>query len=196
MLVTLVTVSYPFILFFGLSYYEFRTILIFLVVPLLFRFLFLKKYRLMTVVVSLLVLLFVILIFLKDDIQYFMFTPVLINLGLLSIFGGSLFSARCFVERLALLQAKELSTEELLYCRQVNYLWCLIFLINASVAGYLAWSDNLVLWTLYNGLLGYLLVGTFYGLELVYRHWRFRHYTGSLSDPFFKKFFPPKDGGI
>jgi uncharacterized membrane protein len=149
-----------------------------------------------TVVASLLVLLFVILVFLKDDIQYFMFTPVLINLGLLVIFGGSLFSSRCFVERLALLQAKELSAEELLYCRQVNYLWCLIFLINASVAGYLAWSDNLVLWTLYNGLLGYLLVGTFYGLELVYRHWRFRHYTGSLSDPLFKKFFPPKDGGI
>ena len=44
----------------------------------------------------------------------------------------------------------------------------------------------------YTGGLSYLLLDTLFGVELVYRHWRFRPYDGSITDPLFRKVFPPR----
>jgi len=191
-IITLITIGYPFIFFFGLPHFELRTILLVLAVPLLLRFFTYKKHGIKGWLIPLIALLFFLIVLLKDSPQFFMLTPVLINLGLLTVFGGSLFTSQPLVERFARMQTQDLTTEELLYCRRINWLWCIFFLINGSIAGYLAWINDLALWTLYNGMIGYLAIGIFFGLELLYRHWRFRHYTGSWTDPFFKKLFPPK----
>ncbi|MDX2471969.1 MAG: hypothetical protein QNL04_15470 [SAR324 cluster bacterium] len=190
--VFLLSLSYPFIFYFGREHFEFRSLLIFFAIPLLFRFVGLKKPSLKSLLILLLILLVFGFLHIQNNPQFFMFTPVLINLGLLWTFGSSLFTETCLVERFARMQSPELSLEQLAYCKRVNVLWCGIFIFNGSVALYIALINDLFLWTLYNGILGYVVIGLFGGAEYIYRHWRFRHYTGSITDPFFKKIFPEK----
>jgi len=47
-------------------------------------------------------------------------------------------------------------------------------------------------WTLYTGLLAYLLVGAVFAGELTYRAWRFRRYDGDVTDVFLRRLFPPR----
>ncbi|MCP4294869.1 MAG: hypothetical protein GY786_04625 [Proteobacteria bacterium] len=192
LLLGLLTIGYPLFFFWGIKYFDLRTILPFLVVPFVLRLLIQKRSGVNRSLVGWAVAVFFVWIFLKEDSQYFMLTPVLINFALLIGFGRTLFTSECLIEKLALKQNKNLSPEERVYCRQVNYMWCWVFLFNMAVASYLTWINDLAMWALYNGFLGYLIVGGFGGSELFYRNWRFRHYTGSWSDPFFKKLFPPQ----
>jgi hypothetical protein len=57
----------------------------------------------------------------------------------------------------------------------------------------LALSGDLAIWTLYTGIVSYLLLGTLFACEYVYRHWRFRRYVGAPTDVVLKWFFPPRD---
>ncbi len=191
-LVFLLSLSYPFIFFFGSGHIEFRNLLLFFAVPLLLRFFSLKKPDLKSLLLLLLGGLGFAILHIQNNPQLFMFTPVLINLALLWTFGSSLFTDLCLVERFARMQSKDLSLEQVTYCKMVNLLWCGLFIFNGSVALYLALINDLVLWTLYNGILGYVIIGLFGGGEFIYRHWRFRQYTGSITDPFFKKIFPER----
>jgi uncharacterized membrane protein len=103
-----------------------------------------------------------------------LYWPVVVSAALLLTFGRTLISPPSLVERFARLQKSELTPEEIMYCRRVTQLWCLFFVVNAAIAGVLAQGGSLRVWTLYNGLISYLLVGGFMALEYTYRHWRFR----------------------
>ena len=46
------------------------------------------------------------------------------------------------------------------------------------------------MWTLYTGLVSYLLVGLLYSVEFVVRSWRFGRYGGTLVEPLFRRIFP------
>ena len=189
-LITIVTIAYPLIFFFGLSHFNFRTLLFAIAIPLLLRFFIFGRHNLKALVFGGIALIVFALLLIQNDPRYFMLTPVAVNLGLLWTFGASLFTEQCFVERLARMQAKELSPPEISYCKVVNGLWCLFFIINATLASYIVWIDDMELWALYNGLLAYAGVGVFFTLEYLYRHWRFRRYFGAWTDPMLKKIFP------
>lgn len=118
-------------------------------------------------------------------------TPVAINLGLLGVFASSLLQSESTVERLAKIQVPDLPEVELAYCRKVTVLWCGFFLLNASAAFGLALWGNLGWWTFYTGFAAYVLMGTLFAAEYVYRHWKFRRYVGAPTDRVLKWFFPP-----
>ena len=120
-------------------------------------------------------------------------TPVAINFGMLAVFAGSFLQGETTVERLAKLQVSDLSDRELKYCRRVTAIWCGFFVLNGSTALGLAFRGDLELWTLYNGLIAYILMGTLFATEYLYRHWRFRRYVGAPLDPILKRLFPPND---
>jgi uncharacterized membrane protein/3-hydroxymyristoyl/3-hydroxydecanoyl-(acyl carrier protein) dehydratase len=120
-------------------------------------------------------------------------TPVAINLGLLGAFAASLFQAESTVERFAKLQAPDLSPAELQYCRRVTAVWCAFFIANGGTALGLAMLGNIELWTLYSGVVSYVLIGMMFAVEYVYRHWRFRRYMGAPGDRVLKWLFPPTD---
>ncbi len=120
-------------------------------------------------------------------------TPVVINLGLLCVFGLSFLQEETTVERLAMIQVPDLPEPELAYCRRVTGAWCAFFSLNGSVALGLAFHGDMELWTIYTGLIGYVLMGTLFAAEYVYRQWRFRRYVGSALDPIMKWFFLPFD---
>ncbi len=122
--------------------------------------------------------------------------PVAISLAFLFTFGLSLISGLPMVERFARLQVASLSAEEVAYCRRVTWVWCGFFIMNAGIAATLAGARALDAWALYTGLISYLLMGTLFAAEYLYRHWRFRRYVGAFTDPLLKRVFPPIGSGI
>ncbi|RRJ82780.1 hypothetical protein [Aestuariirhabdus litorea] len=98
--------------------------------------------------------------------------PVVVNATLLALFGYSLWRGPSVAERIARLTQPDLPAEGVRYCRQVTLCWCLFFLLNGSLALYTSLWASLELWTLYNGLIAYLLIGTLAGAEWLYRRRR------------------------
>jgi len=75
----------------------------------------------------------------------------------------------------------------------VTLIWVIFFVFNGTAAGLTACCTTLEMWSLYNGLIAYGIMGLLFTIELFYRHWRFRCYVGLPTDAFFKKLFPPQE---
>ncbi len=127
---------------------------------------------------------------LLDDRRFVFALPVLINLALLAQFAGSL-RGTPLVERFARLQSPALSPAQVAYCRGVTQVWCGFFVLNALTSGALGLWAPLWLWTLYNGMLAYVLIGMLAAGEYVVRKFRFREYGAGLHDRLLARIFPP-----
>ena len=117
--------------------------------------------------------------------------PALMNGVLLVSFGRTLVYPPTVIERIAGTMTKDLSRNEVLYCKNVTMVWCLFFTLNGSMALLLAFFSSLEVWTLYNGVIAYVLMGLLFLVEFIYRHWRFRRYVGTPLDPLLRRIFPP-----
>ncbi|WP_330984130.1 MULTISPECIES: hypothetical protein [Enterobacterales] len=101
--------------------------------------------------------------------QLLLFYPVVVNLVMLAVFGGSLWSNMPLVERLARLREPELPPAGVRYTRQVTRVWCLFFIVNGSIALFTALHGDMKLWTAWNGVMAYLLMGTLMAAEWLVR---------------------------
>lgn len=101
--------------------------------------------------------------------QLLLFYPVVVNGVMLAVFGGSLWSAMPIVERLARLQDPDLPTAAVRYTRRVTHVWCAFFVFNGSVALFTAQHGDMTLWTAWNGMIAYLLMGTLMAGEWLVR---------------------------
>ena len=95
--------------------------------------------------------------------------PVLISLGFLVVFAYSLSQPPTIIERLARLQEPNLPPAGVAYTRKVTQVWCVFFVFNILVALYTVIFSSTEVWTLYNGLISYLLMGTLFLGEMLYR---------------------------
>jgi uncharacterized membrane protein len=95
--------------------------------------------------------------------------PVIISAGFLVVFAYSLSQPPTIIERLARLQEPDLPSAGVAYTRKVTQVWCVFFVFNILVALYTVIFSSTEVWTLYNGLISYLLMGTLFLGELVYR---------------------------
>ena len=166
--VILVTIFYPFMVYWGLQHFTAASLLPLLLLLLILRWLIGGKpgERGMIVAVFAAVL---IIGFIWGQTLGLKFYPVLVNLGLLVLFGGSLFTPTSFVERLARLRDPELPAEAIGYTRRVTWLWTIFFVVNGSIAMITAvWASNEI-WVLYNGLIAYLAIGLLAGGEWLVR---------------------------
>jgi uncharacterized membrane protein len=125
--------------------------------------------------------------------RFFLFVPALVNAALLVAFGRTLLGGPSMIETLARLQGYDISGEKVPYCRTVTVIWCGFFTLNAGVIVWLALYASLAQWTLYTGLLAYLLVGGLMGAELFYRAWRFRDYEHAAVAGLLRRIFPPPE---
>jgi uncharacterized membrane protein len=98
--------------------------------------------------------------------------PVLVNLTFLWTFATSL-RGTSIVERFARLQDPGLTPDKAAYCRTVTKVWCGFFVVNAAIIGALALASDLRWWTLYAGVISYVLMGLLFTVELVVRHTKF-----------------------
>lgn len=101
--------------------------------------------------------------------QLLLFYPVVVNAVMLSVFGGSLWSAMPLVERLARLRTPDLPPQGIRYTRRVTRIWCLFFIFNGTIALFTALHGDMRIWTTWNGMLSYLLMGALMAGEWLIR---------------------------
>ena len=137
---------------------------------------------------------FLLVVVLLDDGRYLRTLPVVVNLGLFVVFTRTLVAGPPMIERFARIQHTTLPVGAPAYCRRVTVVWSTFFALNALVILWLAVGASLAAWTVYTGIISYLLAGTLFAIELVYRAWRFRHYEDGPVDALLRRIFPPRVG--
>lgn len=95
--------------------------------------------------------------------------PSLISAAVACVFGASLIWPPCVIERLARIQEPDLSTAGQLYTRRVTQIWTVFLLANTVIAAASAIWGTIEQWTLWNGLISYLLMGTLFIGEIALR---------------------------
>ncbi|WP_156550024.1 hypothetical protein [Gallibacterium salpingitidis] len=94
------------------------------------------------------------------------------NILLFSLFTFSLRQKMSIIEHFARLQMPDLPDTAVRYTRNVTKVWSLFFFLNGSIALYTVYSDDLILWTLYNGLISYVLMGILFTGEYLFRRYK------------------------
>jgi len=95
--------------------------------------------------------------------------PVLVNGALLAAFGASLVSGPSMVERLARLREPDLPPQAVGYTRRVTQAWCVFFVVNGAIALATALFAPEAVWSLYTGVVSYVLMGLMFGGEYLLR---------------------------
>lgn len=95
--------------------------------------------------------------------------PLAVNLIMLLLFSASLWRGMPIIEQLARLREPELSPSGVRYTRRVTLAWCGFFIINGSFAGWTAIYADLAIWTLYNGVISYVLIALMFSGEWLIR---------------------------
>lgn len=96
--------------------------------------------------------------------------PVLINFGLLVAFMYTLFNPPSMIERIVRALRMPMSAKAGPYTRVVTMVWCGFFIVNGSIASLIAVSGSLGAWTIYNGLIAYIVMGVIIVGELIFRY--------------------------
>ncbi|POT55485.1 DNA gyrase subunit B [Citrobacter amalonaticus] len=163
LLTGLLLLAWPFLIWFGLAHNSLHWLL-----PLMALLLFLRLHqtrrragplRVVTQVVAVAGITLCVASYLLKTHQLLLFYPVVVNAIMLTVFGGSLWSAMPIVERLARLRDPALPQVAVRYTRRVTQVWCAFFIINGGIALFTALLGDMSLWTAWNGMIAYLLMG-------------------------------------
>lgn len=173
LLTGLLLLAWPFLIWFGLAHNSLRWLL-----PLMALLLFLRFHQsrgqagplhVVTQVVAAAGITLCIASYLLKTHQLLLFYPVVVNGVMLAVFGGSLWSTMPIIERLARLRERELPETAVRYTRRVTQIWCAFFIINGGIALFTALYGDMPLWTLWNGMISYLVMGTLMAGEWLVR---------------------------
>lgn len=176
LIIAIVILLYPFVIFFGIQFLSVQGLSLIILCLFGLRAIFnhkndhsiMPKYALFTlsgigIAISLLGMLSLNIIFIK-------LYPVAMNLAFLSIFIASLFAKENIIYQFAKKTSrKPLPNFVSAYTRKVTIAWCIFFLLNALFSCYSALFSSLHVWTIYNGLISYILIGAFFACEFVVR---------------------------
>ncbi len=175
---TALIVIYPFLIYFGLSRYEPRILGLLLAVIALLRW---RRGRNILYglgwegFLSLIVpFALAIVTAVKNDEITLKLYPVAVNIALLIMFGVTLFKKQTMVERIARIHDSKFPIEGVKYTRRVTEIWCVFFAINGLASLCTAFLASREVWTIYNGLIAYIIMGIIFGVEWLYRHHRFQ----------------------
>lgn len=103
-------------------------------------------------------------------LEWLRFYPVLFDLAVAGMFLGSLFTERSLIERIASLFHREpLSANTIRYARHVTEAWAALMIVIALVATYTAVVSPLATWSLFNGVIVYVVLGAFFAGEYALR---------------------------
>lgn len=91
--------------------------------------------------------------------------PVLVSILMLGVFAYTLWRSPPMIERIARLTEPNLPPAAVRYTRKVTMVWCMFFAANAAMATITVLWMKFEIWTLYNGLISYLLMGILFAVE-------------------------------
>lgn len=184
----LVTICYPFLVYFGLNKFEPRYFAIFLAVLFCLRgyaaVLVKKKGQskvsgakpskdsdysagnhALTLALLLAGIFFIGALLTFNSHSLVLLYPFIINMIFLCAFSLSLLRPPSIIERIARRQDPDLPVAAIQYTRKVTITWCLLFMFNGFIALITAVKGDLVLWTLFNGFIAYILIALVFAVE-------------------------------
>ncbi|AYA65534.1 hypothetical protein [Alteromonas sp. RKMC-009] len=177
LLFVLVSVAYPFVVWLNIDTIDPRWFGAVLLLVSIFRLVVAGRSRktsdwLMTAVIALYC---AGVIFLNSEILLKCY-PVIMSAGMGLLFLISLLDEHTLIERFARAGGHNPPAQAKGYLRALSLAWGLLLLLNAAVAAWTAWFSSLAVWTLYNGLLSYLIFAVFVVAELLFRrHYKKKH---------------------
>ena len=166
--VILLSIAYPFLIYWGLQHFSAAKLLPLILIILGLRWIVGgQSYERILLVAILGALLLVAML---GGYQLGLkFYPVMVNLGFLLVFAGSLIFPPPVVERIARLREPELPPGAISYTLKVTWIWTGFFVVNGLAAAYTAvWTSDEI-WVLYNGFVAYLLIGSLVAGEWLVR---------------------------
>ncbi|PKU24591.1 hypothetical protein [Telmatospirillum siberiense] len=95
--------------------------------------------------------------------------PVLVSLSVAGVFAVSMRHPPTVIERFARMTEPDLPPEGVAYTRKLTVVWIVFLVANAGISAATALCGSLALWTLWNGLLSYLAMGSLFLGELLVR---------------------------
>jgi len=164
-------IAYPFIVYFGLSVLPPSFFGLILIVLLGLRFgVLLPEERLLFLPILLVFLAYAVMTVFVDSAQLLLYYPALVNFAFFLTFANSLRSGEPLLLRFVRARKGTLSDHAPRYLYWLTMIWAVFFVLNGLVS---IWTSTLSLeaWTLYNGLISYVLVGI-----LSVGEWLFRWY--------------------
>ena len=173
LLTGLLLLAWPFVIWFGLAHNGLHWLLPLIALLLLLRLRQTRRQagplQVVTQIVAVVGIALCVASVLLKTHQLLLFYPVVVNAVMLAVFGGSLWSAMPIVERLARLQEPDLPEKGMRYTRHVTQIWCGFFIINGGITLFTALYADMSLWTAWNGMIAYLLMGTLMAGEWLVR---------------------------
>ncbi|HDK6580438.1 TPA: hypothetical protein M2P61_001844 [Klebsiella quasipneumoniae] len=173
LLTGILLLAWPFIIWFGLAHNSLQGLLPLMALMLFLRFRQTRRragaLSVVTQIVAVAGMTLCIASYLLKTHQLLLFYPVVVNSVMLAVFGGSLWSTMPITERLARLREPDLPERAVRYTRRVTQIWCAFFIINGGIALFTALYGDLSLWTAWNGMISYLLMGTLMAGEWLVR---------------------------
>ena len=160
---------YPLAVYFGINYFEPRKIAGILIVLLLIKLATSYSDNHLSKPVLLAGTVYFSFAIWSNNLVSLRFYPALVNGLMLVIFSWSLLSPPSLIERLARLQHPDLPPEGVIYTLRVTQVWCVFFIVNGMIALATALWSSFEFWSLYNGLIAYLLMGILLGGEYIVR---------------------------
>ncbi|WP_165311752.1 hypothetical protein [Vibrio ziniensis] len=168
-----VLLAYPFAIYFGIEKFGLSILGGILAVFFVLRIFTagqtkLKEFKQLAIISGLVGITLIVLGVLFRSNGWLLFYPVVVNACMLMVFASSLKQPQTIIERLARLQEPDLPKSGVQYTRKVTQVWCLFFLFNGITALYTCFLP-IEIWTFYNGLISYILIGALFAIEWVVR---------------------------
>lgn len=171
-------VIYPLIIYFSLKYQHVNFAILFLMIVFLLRLMILPRIlgqlSWFAKVLPCIGLFLAFMSWLFTQYQLLLCYPVVINFTFLALFLHSIKNPPTIIERFARMQDDNLSIKAIKYTRNVTWCWVGFFMLNGVISLVTCLLDDLALWTIYNGGISYILIGTLMGGEWLIRK-RFQH---------------------
>lgn len=182
--VALLTLCYPFAIYFGMSHLSIRSLALVMAALFLLR-LFVMKSRSSAVSKSLPTLIAIIglgvcafgIVF--NSVIMPKLYPVIINLLLFAWFFYSLRHPPSVIERIARLTNPNLPPEAISYTRKTTIVWSVFFIVNALIALWTVCFASTKVWMLYNGFVAYILIALLFSGEFIVRCWVKKNHVSS-----------------
>jgi uncharacterized membrane protein len=168
-IVGIMTLLYPLAVYYGIQYLESWKIAALLVVILALRLLLNQRGKQWGRPLIIIGVVYCAFAAWRNDLDSLRLYPVLVNVVMLLLFAWSLWSPPSVIERIARIQHPDLPPEGVIYTRRVTQVWCAFFVVNGSIALTTSLWGSIEVWSLYNGLIAYLLMGFLFVGEYIVR---------------------------
>jgi len=169
---------YPFVIYFGIRILPATFFALLLAVVLALRAVVVRPEERATVLpVIMLLFAYAVGAAIAGRTQALLYYPVLVNAMLCVTFAWSLRTGDPLLLRIVRARGIPIGEHGLRYLSRLTSVWAFFFAMNALVALWTT-TTTLKIWTLYNGLISYVLVGALILCEWLYRiHYKRKHHV-------------------